>query len=974
MGASIIVASASLLAKALKAGLAFWHAKDDQFSEEDVTAISAALETVTAAAALVPKATPKPLRARHAAMVVSAFGEAWKEHWVNNAHFAPNPDMPHWLDHLIPKSKTRLRAQEAAWRIQHALETVDQFTAPSNSDPAHNVDTSPLNNPLYRSLWATFTAPHLDEGLDQPLIHDAVRAKHEFEQSFLVAYATLSSSAPGQELRQLLLAGSSARRAELHRILIEDMSSWRTRHIFGNVTKHTHLPDMPLQAMYVEPFALRYFPRKDDATNRALPVLSLLQESLAANSLVIVAADFGFGKSLTARMLASILARRHLTSSDPTSSLPFPIYVRCADDFTGHKTDIDQIVRRALLRHARELRLDLQFKDPVLEPPSSEQATTFIFDGLDEVALNERELETFFQGLEGMFTQQHRFVIFSRPAALPHDAKLDSFPKLQLQPFTGPSAERRGNPAATHSSDQAELQESPSPSQIELWLSRWSQTTGQIISIADIKKRGLIEISSTPILLFMIAHSWKHLEDGDNAVSLADLYDTFLSQLARGKHDDDLQRHPRVLEAAENIRKLLLTRGEIGPETSIAEATLWLMSRVAWEFRTLSQRGEHLTNYSVERIIREELGGKDAGDFIHCIKIGILLVMQADLEGSSHRILFGHKSFNEFLAAKYWFYRLRKIAISNHTEWDEISKTMYGANLCTRVGDDRTLAFLNELVARLTEGERVRVADWASTYFNADIFSVASREQRELREQLRAAALAIGSRLNELGTEPLTARRPDTLRSIVGAFFVANDTVRIVAKGLIHKDADLEGLDLNEADFSHATLTHSDLAKSSMFAASLAGADLTECNLAGTSLHSVKATDASFVRAKFAQASAIHSAFPGSDFSSASFRFCQFAQTDFSHSIFTDANILNCQFYGCSFAGADFSAATMTGCTFSNCDFTASRIAKGQLARCRSIRSSGLSESLFEPTWLEQSLPPRLMLFEDDEDEDEGYS
>ena len=62
-------------------------------------------------------------------------------------------------------------------------------------------------------------------------------------------------------------------------------------------------------------------------------------------ALVVVTADFGHGKSLTARALARDLAREYLTGAEPGPSLPMPVFIKCVDDLTSQDLDVRKMIQ-----------------------------------------------------------------------------------------------------------------------------------------------------------------------------------------------------------------------------------------------------------------------------------------------------------------------------------------------------------------------------------------------------------------------------------------------------------------------------------------------------------------------------------------------------------------------------------------------------------------------------------------------------
>jgi hypothetical protein len=273
------------------------------------------------------------------------------------------------------------------------------------------------------------------------------------------------------------------------------------------------------------------------ATEVTRPALALLHELLAEPTaqIIVVLADFGRGKSLTAKSLAWRLADHFL--DEPLRNTPeiaYPIFVRAsAETIKRNALDPDSIVRAAQKRDAEPLLRTAKTTDPAFGLPE-QQAAVVLLDGLDEVQLDATETHELFVSLRDCANANLRFVVFSRLAAIPKKVHEDaSICFIELQDFTSECAEKRRDLAADGT---------PRKSQVALWLDGWSKLTDlPRPEIADLKKYGLLELCRTPVLLFMVAQTWNELGQ-QSAINRADVYDAFIALTARSKLHQE-QRH-----------------------------------------------------------------------------------------------------------------------------------------------------------------------------------------------------------------------------------------------------------------------------------------------------------------------------------------------------------------------------------------------------------------------------------------------
>lgn len=838
-----------VLAKLLAVGIKTWDAVVHQgFGKEEIEALKGAIEAGESAAGL--RKTPAAgAGAQHLALIVASFGRAFEQHWVGTRRFAT-----HGLRRFFDKEE-QARQHEIETRLRLA-----HLGLPGLGDRGPGLEElalvdgwvhGPLHTPWYRELWRVFSDPKLtiaELGEKPPLDLQPTTAR-QFERHFLLAYWQGLGGAPGRVLEPHLQSMEKYRQHLVRETLVADIAGWGTRHVFGNLQRHKWpanepLPFLPLGKMYIEPLA-RFAHRQKEPNE---PILRLLQRLLGDRKtrIIIVKADFGMGKSLTARTLAARLAAAYLEDARVSMDLSVPVFVRCAEDFSDEGFDLKGTVQRAGKRQAEDIDLSLPADDPAFDLPETQQRAVFFLDGLDEIALGHRRLETLFQRLRDAATERRQFILFSRPGVLPEEKQLKDIPVVEVLPFaTGAT-------------------EDPSGGQIDRWLTAWNHLVreeGPPITLAQLGGRQLMDLASTPILLFMIAHSWE-LHPDAAPLSRAALYESFFQQVACGKADADKEHHPAIHRASHHLLEQLRTLGELDKsdlDVREPQAMLWLLSRVAWEAHKLTQRQppEPLTRLDVANLLKNELHirGDDAPD----IEIGLLLALQADLSAGADHILFGHQSFREFLVARYWADRLKKIAQARERDWPEHTEKLLGGRL---LGDeDRSYQFLMQMLngepsrwspsspLRWNEQLRRQVFEWAEECFNDDRLRCphSPRLEEDQGAMLREAALAIGSEIH--GSPGVKAHDPSTLRSLLAWFWMVGQDAIIIAPWAHLDRAILAGASLAGASLVGASLAYANLVDVILVGANLADARLDDADLVGANLHGAHLYGASLANA-----------------------------------------------------------------------------------------------------------------------------
>lgn len=907
-----------VVSKLIGLGIKGWQALDDRdFDKDDVEALRALLDTGASFSAMHKSADPSA-GALHLALVTRAFGRAVGRHQMLHGTVT----LTEGLRRRVNRAE-REREREIALRIKFAVLHLHEL----GNDPVAEVERisaligDPIGTPYYRALWEAFSDPRLvieDAGETPPLVMSET-ARREFERYFLVAY--LESLAGVGPLIDRYLVGLARYRVVLVRdLLLRELATWRGRHVFGNVPRERWddeeaIQFLPLERLYVEPTGTL---ERDDRRETSEQLLAAIERLAASRDprIVVVMADFGTGKSLSARMLACRLAERYLTSSARSFDTPLPIYVRCALDFPSDTVDPETTVRRAWKRQADSIGVSVDEQDDSFAWPSPGQRVVCMLDGLDEVTLGERPLQALLEKLRGKTTRNHRFVIFSRPGALRAEQKFSAnIAIVRIQPF--------------------------SEDQIEEWLKRWNalHSDHQPIGLQDLAHRGLEVIAQTPILLFMIAFTWDKKTTRTYAQSTAAIYEDFLYQVAYGKARVDPERHGPVADASNSLLTALNDAHVLPPGALPADAMLWLMGRVAWEAHMLEQRPtpQALTRRDLENLLcdGEAPIPREASD---AICIGVILALQADLRGANHTILFGHKSFREFLVGRHWATSLRRLTGSSYSGDPGVTMLLMGGRLLDHQHNafDYLMQLINadkdiDSVSPLGwfEAERKQLVRWAQTTFSDERqeFGERARPSKRVnavlrydrRAELREAALAIGSMTR--GSTGMEANDPLALRSMLAWFWLMGETaiviaphgklakVNLIGAALPQADlhsanlecANLRGTDLSRGNLVSAKLVEADLSRADLSRANLKGADLCRANLSwailsGANLIEADLSGAALVGTNLIEANLIEADLIGANLSAANLSAANLCQANL-----TGANLVGANFIGAKF-------------------------------------------------------------------------
>ncbi len=934
MDATTIAVSSKIIGLGIKA----WKAYQDKgLDEKDLAALN---DIVAGAAGMLGGGVTPDAAAAHVGLIMASFGRAFERHWVGTRTLA----RPGWIKRWFSKEDSR-RDDEIQTRMRMARLGPGQPGELAPGEAAIEATTrllaNPLGTPYYRELWRVFTDPQLDIDDGEPPMSLDADDKARFERHFALAYWQALQSAAGKPVRDYLASLEHLRTDLVQAYLLADLALWDERHVFGNVAPddwnedERPLPFLPLRSLYIEPMATIVSVEASTRDAPAAPIVGLLDDWLAdprAAKVAVVQADFGMGKSLTARAWAACLAQRR-RADDVGISVDawLPIFIDCGRDVVGESPKLPTLSRRARKRHADELGTSLGIDDQSLAMPAPDQRAVFILDGLDEVVMGQRALDGFFAELRDHATAKHRVLVLSRPGVLPERRELADARVFSLHRFDSPS--RFDDPPGGVGS-----QSSPSCGQIAEWLTGWNRyVRGDRAPIehAALVKRGLGELAATPILLFMIAYSWDE-HHGVGEVSQAKLYETFMLQVARGKHEADRTEHKPVYEAAKALQQCLIDKELLDDSAEPHEAMLWLLARLAWKERCLAwdrrikerlqRRADQrvgglvenstLTRRIIANVLSEELDLDSQA--AATIEIGLLLTLQRDPRVNRDRLHFGHKSFREFLVARFWADRLRALAAGRERDWERHAEPLIGGRLL--LTEDRSFAYLCKILVSASDkrsspfawdrDQREKVYRWAQDRFNDEtLYFDSDRERRLLCERsavLREAALAIGSAISEADDLPgLKATSRWTLRSVLTWFWYTREPVCIYAQKARLQGSVIAG-DLRIANFAGADLSNAGFEWCRISRANLQGANLYRANFEGTSLYG-----ANLYRANLEEANFYDARLFGANLGRANLAGANLVAAYLSNANFVGANLVRANLFKANLQGANLQDANL---------------------------------------------------------------
>lgn len=898
-------ATLALVGKLIGLGIAVKKGWETDKLDDDVGAAKSFLDTGAEVAKVWSRGKDARASALHLALVTRAFGKALAQYW-------PDVITPEVIERCLKRASLKIADPNQFLPDEKALTLLQALSG------------EPTGNPYYKTLWEAFFSEPVELPGDKGSMDLRGENPQVFHAYFRRAYVEALATPEGQQVQHWCLSLAAEKREVMRHILAEDLAAWGKRHVFGNVRRQAPgdpMPFLSLDDSYVEPRG-RYAERDE-------PILGLLSRLLETHPLVVVRADFGHGKSLTARRLARDVARAWLESRQPAGESRYPVFIKCSRDLRDARYDHDAVVRSALWHGAEEAVADRPaMKNEAFAPLESDRAALFILDGLDEVALTRNHLEDLFKDLRAALGPGQRAVVLTRPGVL---------------------RDERWLPKATPVVDLRDFDDT----QISAWIERWNQLSGKPpVDMTRLGRLGLSTLACTPILLLMIAVTWhEHLASGSQ-VSKASLYEHFFQHIARGKYEvRDGETHDAVIGASTRLTRELQRRDILREENPV-EAMLWLMSRVAWEAHTLAYERPARTLHArhVASLLDRELGIDDAAK-LEYIEMGLLLVMQIDPTGASSSILFGHKSFREFLVARYWKHQLLCLSApgTSRDRYDHAEARLMQSRLLQ--DEDEAFFLLMEMLQNLDAGTRRDIKGWARKYLETDEVCLTHRASKiDRRPVLRESALAIGSyiepseglQLNEWALRLLCSwhefygymveiRAPNL--SSPGCRLSGVELV-----GAFLRNANLEGADLGRVKFERVNLQRANLRGANLENADLVetileAVDLVGANLSGADLHG-----ATLIRALLEGANLGRACLKETYFINASLEGAQLIEADLSASLFAGANLARADLERANLEDASLEQANLEGANLRQADLKGANLKGANLKSARVSR------------------------------------
>lgn len=906
-GTVSLVASLTLaLAKA-------WREDDFELDGDEWAALRQFVSTAPRLIDMFGDQPDEELAARVTALSIRAFREALRRHWAGSELAVPQR-VRFWQRW----SAKHARHQE----IEACIATALDFLAGSGSGgelarPLPELCVhQPELLPLYEALRFAFEEHGRD--VDPPLLDLTESGRAAFDRLFRATWKEQLARGSGGELQRWLDAVALDRRRDTVReLLLGGLQAWVSGHVFAAAKEVPGLPWMPPEDCYVEPRA---------GGRGAAPALLLgaIEAALAEESVVVVTADFGYGKSLSARMLAASCAERHMNGG---TGEPLPIYVPCGSiDWSGEALEIDELIRLAWVQQLEAIIGErLAFDDEGLVAPGPREPALIILDGLDEARLSSAEIDKLMARIHrAASTRGRRFVLFFRPGLLSAVRNRRRAIYLHIEPFDD--------------------------DEIEQWVARWN-FVGQGPSLTTAALAPVRELATVPILLFMIAYQWS-LGQGKCVEDRHALYEGFAASLARGKLDLTREESPRIRATAEDMAERLaprLARVRAGDAQSErydnrVMALLWLMGRIAWMGYAAHDGPElGIAERDIDRLLREEL---DVDAEVEFHRVSLLTCIQGRLEGDAARryLFFGHRSFHEFFVARFWRDTLLEVCAEGADEVAVVRGLLEGELIPYGRHGDQALSFLLEILDRLEVERRGVIATWAHRIAQGEA-PEPGMTTHPCWHVLQLSALAISCHLTQ--QPELTSAE---LRAILAPMWASNRWRPLNAPGLrvlkadlsgaVLDGANLRGCDLQGANFRGTQLLYVDLCHAQLQGSWFTNTDTSEneayeygpggdllldgANLSGASLMNIpvlalgtnEGIEAPKLRAR-------HVTFWGR--ARGSFQYGLFDSSLFAYIDAESSDWQGAHFYRCVFVECDFVGANLEGCVFEECSFEATK-------------------------------------------------
>ncbi len=737
---------------------------------------------------------------------------------------------------------------------------------------------NPMSTPVYQRLWALFLLPIASEDERTALVapssdelrnyliacdEDGIKGKgrRAFERIFRTEYTRKVSEIEIEELEDSVL---ELKRQLFLELIMNHLASWKDMHVAQQMFREpdSSLGSYPLQRAYIPPSYSSVWPEKSEEEGRLLThLISRTREP----SITLVTAHFGFGKSMTSRMLAAELAEQWLQNRSPGVNQSIPIYISCPlhfdEDQQFEQKTLERYQRRSAHEILRVLGFSLRLDDPAIPVFDQKVSSHVIFDGLDEVYLSEKRTMRLLQSIDDRCGQGPLIsaTIFSRPGALGQDVRRRIQENSELPEL--------------HWVKIKPLDEG----QTQAWCEAWNEHHETPLDVQEVVGQSM-SLGGVPILLYMLASISTELPDGQT-LTRAQLYSQFIRSIAWGKHEDGGDTHDVIRSLGCAIASKQGFAGE-GRRQAV-QGMLLLLERLAWR-RTY--KGS-LGSSDIEMIVCELAG--EAHDNLDAWKVGALLALQSYPGNARSEVFFKHKSFQEYLTAAYWSRVFTEPGQRRSSTPTKLATLKQNHPLTLR-GEGAWYFFL-EMVLSWSDEQKERFVDWSLAYLDERFdFPSDSGEQSSFgQEQTMCIREVVVQALCVLGHGKEV--NAELLRSLfVWRWLSSKHFTNWLLPGCCLRNVDLDNVYLMGADLRGADLSGSDLTSAQLQHANLSGAILQGTNLTNSNLIQANLLKADLTRALL---------------------FCATADdADLTYAILRRANLARA-----SFMGAFFHQATLEG-------------------------------------------------------------
>lgn len=602
--------------------------------------------------------------------------------------------------------------------------------------------------------------------------------------------------------------------------------------------------DINIDKLYVKSKAKFYYKGQYDKYENVDNLSNWLEEQIDSKDFTILLGDFGHGKTTFFKHMTAELSKKYLAKKEESKNY-IPVYISLRQHFTKD-ANLKDAVTNAVMPRAK------------MTDEFWQNNNWLIFcDGFDELSIYHQDEPNWITKVFSiLYTQSEeknvKIVLSSRPVLFldPNIKKeiLSQFNRLVLKPFDEP--------------------------QITKWLENWSKHN-KPISIKDIQERNLMEVSQTPVILFLVA-SMFHEELNDKTIKYtkSQIYKKFFDWTAKSGG---------VIQDGENVKH------------KVPENYREILQEIASEIFSHPDAKSGMLHYEVLLKQLSKKFEKDALEESLSVKI---FVAHAFKESISEHIEFIHQSLREYLVAEKIFEIFYSL-VDKDMNYNEIE---YNKILLYRPLTIAKLDFFKDMIKNIEIEKREKLKDNSSDtfYWSKVLFDIIENENIDLQNykyytQQYKNNIGEGSNVIAPDNDVLIANL--ILLGYLFNFYIENSLYQ-----------NFDSNKLNNLLFffkSNNRLTPF--------------IDLINKSFQGLTFKNVEFKDIDFSNFKLI----------ANTYSNVSFRNCLFSNTDFLNSIFSsfecnsDCQIVfeNCDFNEINFKECKFQYIVFKNCKFHECFF-----------------------------------------------------